>query len=144
MRRAAVIAGDDTVKYSRLFPSRRNGAATHVSPSDPETGRCGRVRLENRLKRGLALTGERLKQVAGVFRSHPKIDEALYEALESQLLAADVGVKATAHLVESLRKAARDKRLEDGGQLEQELKASLGALIAPLEKPAGEIRPRPS
>ncbi len=98
---------------------------------------------KSRLKRGLALTGARLKQVAGVFRSHPKIDEALYEALEAQLLAADVGVKATAHLVESLRQAARDKRLEDAGQLEQELKASLLALVAPLEKPAGEYRPRP-
>jgi fused signal recognition particle receptor len=98
---------------------------------------------KSRLKRGLALTGAKLKQVAGVFRSHPKIDEALYEALESQLLAADVGVKATTHLVESLRKAAKEKRLEDGSQLEQELKASLGALIAPLEKPVGEIRPRP-
>jgi fused signal recognition particle receptor len=98
---------------------------------------------KSRLKRGLALTGAKLKQVAGVFRSHPKIDETLYEALESQLLAADVGVKATTHLVESLRKAAKEKRLEDGGQLEQELKASLGALIAPLERPLGEIRPRP-
>ena len=98
---------------------------------------------KSRLKRGLALTGAKLKQVAGVFRSHPKIDEALYEALESQLLAADVGVKATAHLVESLRQAARDKRLEDGGQLGQELKASLQALLAPLEKPAAELRPRP-
>ncbi|MBK8321404.1 MAG: signal recognition particle-docking protein FtsY [Betaproteobacteria bacterium] len=98
---------------------------------------------KSRLKRGLALTGARLKQVAGVFRSHPKIDEALYEALESQLLEADVGVKATTHLVESLRKAARDKRLEDGGQLEQELKDFLTALVAPLEKPLGDLRPRP-
>jgi fused signal recognition particle receptor len=54
-----------------------------------------------------------------------------------------VGVKATTHLVECLRIAARDKRLEDGGQLEQELKSSLAALVAPLEKPLGEIRPRP-
>ena len=98
---------------------------------------------KSRLKRGLALTGAKLKQVAGVFRSHPRIDETLYEALESQLLEADVGVKATTHLVESLRKAAKDKRLEDGGQLEQELKDSLTALVAPLEKPLGELRPRP-
>lgn len=98
---------------------------------------------KSRLKRGLALTGAKLKQVAGVFRSHPKIDEALYEALESQLLAADVGVKATTHLVESLRQAAKDKRLESGDQLEAELKASLAALVAPLEKPLGAPSPRP-
>jgi fused signal recognition particle receptor len=65
---------------------------------------------KTRLKRGLSLTGERLKKVAGVFRAHPKIDEALYEALEAQLLAADVGVRATAHLIDSLRKATKPAR----------------------------------
>ena len=98
---------------------------------------------KTRLKRGLALTGDRLKKVAGVFRSHPVIDEALYEALEAQLLAADVGVHATTHLIASLRRAAHDKRLEDGAQLEAELRAALAALLAPLEKPLPAQRPRP-
>jgi fused signal recognition particle receptor len=98
---------------------------------------------KTRLKRGLALTGQRLRKVAGVFRSHPKIDESLYEALEAQLLAADVGVHATAHLVESLRKAARDRRLESGEQLEGELRACLTALLAPLEKPLATGRAKP-
>jgi fused signal recognition particle receptor len=98
---------------------------------------------KSRLKRGLALTGERLKQVAGVFRSHPRIDEALYEALEAQLLASDVGVAATTHLIATLRKAARDKRLEDGAQLEAELRGALEALLAPLQAPPTEARPKP-
>ena len=98
---------------------------------------------KSRLKRGLALTGERLKKVAGIFKSHPKIDEALYEALEAQLLGADVGVHATQHLIGSLRKAARDKRLEDGAQLEGELKAALVSLLAPLEKPLPAALPKP-
>jgi len=98
---------------------------------------------KSRLKRGLALTGERLKQVAGIFRAHPAIDEALYEALETQLLAADVGVHATAHLIAALRKAAHDKRLEDGAQLEAELRSALCALLAPLERPQASSRPKP-
>ncbi len=98
---------------------------------------------KSRLKRGLALTGDRLKQVAGIFRGHPKIDEALYEALEAQLLAADVGVKATSHLVESLRKSAREDRLEDGAQLEACLKSALAGLLAPLEKALPATLPRP-
>ncbi len=98
---------------------------------------------KSRLKRGLALTGERLKKVAGVFRAHPKIDEALYEALEAQLLSADVGVQATTHLIATLRKAARDKRLEDGAQLEAELRAALAALLSPLEKPLPDALPKP-
>jgi fused signal recognition particle receptor len=98
---------------------------------------------KSRLRHGLALTGARLKQVAGIFRTHPRIDEALYEALEAQLLAADVGVHATHALIESLRKAARAKHLEDASQLEAELRAALVQLLAPLEKPLPSSRPKP-
>jgi hypothetical protein len=52
---------------------------------------------KSRLKRGLALTGDRLKKVAGIFRAHPAIDDALYDDLEAQLLAADVGVGHAPH-----------------------------------------------
>ncbi|MBK6980772.1 MAG: signal recognition particle-docking protein FtsY [Betaproteobacteria bacterium] len=97
----------------------------------------------SRLRRGLALSGERLKQAVQVFRSHPSIDEALYEALEAQLLASDVGVRATADLVAALRKAARDKRLKDASELEAELRDALAALLAPLERPLAESRPKP-
>ena len=87
------------------------------------------------LKKDLELTRSRWKGAIDVLRASPKIDEALYEELESQLISADVGVAATAHLVEALRKAARDKRLEDAAQLEGELKQALVSLLLPLEKP---------
>jgi fused signal recognition particle receptor len=108
-----------------------------------KTGEAASSDWKSRLKRGLALTGERLKQVAGIFKLHPKIDEALYEALEAQLLAADVGVHATQHLIDALRKAARDKRLEDAAQLEGELKAALVHLLTPLEKAPLASLPKP-
>ena len=98
---------------------------------------------KSRLRRGLALSGERLRKAAHVFRAHPKIDEALYEALETQLLASDVGVQASAHLIAVLRKAARDKRLEDASQLESELREALAALLAPLERASAATRPKP-
>src|SRR5213595_273718 len=82
------------------------------------------------LKKDLELTRARWKGAVGLLRSHPRIDEALYEALEVQLLEADVGVAATQSLVASLRKAQRDKRLEDSAQLEEELRAALVALLA--------------
>src|SRR5690242_4047759 len=66
------------------------------------------------LRKDLELTRDRWKNAIGLLRSSPKIDEALYEALESQLIAADVGVAATATLIGRLRKAQRDKRIEDG------------------------------
>lgn len=99
--------------------------------------------LKSFLRKDLELTRERWSGTLGLLRARPKIDESLYEALESQLLSADVGVAATASLIESLRKAQRDKRLEDASQLEGELKGALVALLQPLEKPLAADPPRP-
>ena len=95
------------------------------------------------LKKDLELTRSRWSKAIGVLRAHPKIDEALYEELETQLIAADVGTAATHSLIEQLRKVQRDKRLEDSSALEAELKAALVSLLAPLERPLPAVRPKP-
>jgi fused signal recognition particle receptor len=99
--------------------------------------------LTNFLKKDLELTRSRWSRAVGALRSAPRIDEALYEELESQLIQADVGVSASASLIASLRRAQKDKRLEDGAQLEGELKSALVALLAPLEKPLPANPPKP-
>ena len=99
--------------------------------------------LRNFLKKDLELTRSRWSKALGTLRARPKIDEALYEELESQLLQADVGVAATTTLVEALRKAQRDKRLETGDQLEGELKDALVKLLEPLEKPFPAFSKKP-
>ncbi len=109
------------------------------TPTEPGAGSG----LMSFLRKDLELTRARWKGAVDVLRAHPKIDEALYEALESQLLEADVGVAATQSLIASLRKAQRDKRLEDSADLEGELKAALVALLAPLEKALPAERPKP-
>ncbi|QJR13631.1 signal recognition particle-docking protein FtsY [Usitatibacter palustris] len=96
-----------------------------------------------RLKLGLALTGARLKGVATLLRTRPKVDEALFEALETQLIAADIGAGAAHALIEDLRRVARDKRIEDGAALESELKAALVARLVPLELALPETLPKP-
>ena len=95
------------------------------------------------LKKDLEQTRERWSKAVDILRAHPKIDEALYEELETQLIASDVGVAATEQLIQALRKAQRDKRLEDGAQLEDELKAALIALLEPLEKPMPALDRKP-
>ena len=99
--------------------------------------------LKALLKADLELTRSRWSKALGVLRAHPKIDEALYEELETQLIAADVGTAATQSLIAHLRKAQRDKRLEDSGALEEELMAALVALLQPLEKPMPTQVPKP-
>ena len=95
------------------------------------------------LKKDLERTRDRWKGALDVLRASPKIDESVYERLEAELIAADVGVAATQSLIERLRRAQRDKRLEDASSLEAELKAGLLALLAPLEKALPEKPPKP-
>ena len=99
--------------------------------------------LKSFLKKDLELTRSRWKKALGVLKARPKIDEALYEELEAQLIEADAGVAAAASLIERLRKAQRDRRLEDGAALEGELKAALVELLAPLEKAVEPTRAKP-
>jgi len=108
-------------------------------PSDSGTGSD----WKSRLKAGLSLTGARLKEAASLFRAAPKIDEALFEALESTLIAADIGTAAAGKLIGELRRAVKVKRLEDAAALEGELRAALTAMLLPLEKPLPVAPPKP-
>ncbi|MGE5616975.1 MAG: signal recognition particle-docking protein FtsY [Bacillota bacterium] len=99
--------------------------------------------LKALLRADLELTRARWSKALDVLRGRPQIDEALYEELETQLLAADVGVAATQRLIDTLRKAARDKRLTDASQLEEELRSALVELLKPLEKPSAAPGAKP-
>ena len=94
-------------------------------------------------KKDLERTRERWKGALDVLRRSPKIDESVYEDLETELLAADVGAAATQSLIERLRKAQRDRKLEDSADLEAELKAALVELLTPLEKALPAHPPKP-
>ena len=90
----------------------------------------------SRLKQGLQRTREVLNtDLTELFARHPKIDEALYEELETLLIESDVGVSATAHVIDALRARAKRDRLADAGQLRAALKDVLYDLIAPLAAP---------
>ena len=89
-----------------------------------------------RLRQGLARTREQLgRKVGALFNVHRKIDEDLYEELETILLTSDVGVEATQHLLDELRRRVRRDALDDALQLKQALREVLVELLAPLEKP---------
>jgi fused signal recognition particle receptor len=106
-------------------------AAPQVAAPPPESSGWAA-----RLKQGLQRTREVLNtDLTELFSRHPKIDESLYEELETLLITSDVGVQATAHVIEALREKARQDKLADAGQLRDALKDVLYELIAPLEKP---------
>ncbi|OJB61218.1 signal recognition particle-docking protein FtsY, partial [Burkholderia ubonensis] len=83
-----------------------------------------------RLKSGLAKTSS---SITGVFVS-TKIDEDLYEELETALLMSDAGVDATEYLLDALREKVRTGRLTDPQQVKAALHDLLVDLLKPLEK----------
>ncbi|PKO25661.1 MAG: signal recognition particle-docking protein FtsY [Betaproteobacteria bacterium HGW-Betaproteobacteria-8] len=88
-----------------------------------------------RLKRSLSKTRSQLgNQLAGLF-SGGKIDEEVYEELETILLTSDVGVSATQTLLEDIKNRVQRQSLNDTSQLKEALKQSLLEMLSPLQKP---------
>ena len=88
-----------------------------------------------RLKQGLSRTRSSLgNQLASLFGGG-KIDDDVYEELETILLTSDVGIAATQALLDDIKQRVSRQALSDTSQLKSALKESLSALLAPLEKP---------
>jgi fused signal recognition particle receptor len=96
-----------------------------------------------RLKAGLARTRETIGgSLSGLFQ-RGKIDEALYEELETALLTADCGVEATSRLLAALRARVRKEGVSEAAALKALLKEEMLAIVSPLEAAldAGHAKP---
>ncbi len=112
----------------------RSDLAPMVEPtSAPDTS------WVKRLKSGLSRTSSSLSTLF----TGTKIDEALYEELESALLMADAGVTATTQLLTALKLRVKQDKLTDAAQVKQALRELMIALLKPLEKPLelGRVQP---
>ncbi len=104
-------------------------ATTGVAPAAAET--APRAGWLDRLRNGLRNTGSSLTQVF----TGTRIDDALYEELESALLMADAGVKATEFLLADLKRRVKDAKATDPAQVKALLVDAIADLLHPLEKP---------
>ncbi|MBN8557065.1 MAG: signal recognition particle-docking protein FtsY [Proteobacteria bacterium] len=93
----------------------------------------------DRLKSGLKKTGS---SITTVFTG-TRIDEALYEDLETALLMADAGVPATETLLADLKRRVKDARATEPAQVKALLQDAIAELLAPLERTlvVGEYHP---
>ena len=92
-----------------------------------------------KLKGGLAKTGQSLGSLfVGV-----RVDEDLFEELETALIMADAGVEATEQLMSALRARVKRDRIEDADAVRQALKDVLADHLKILEKPfdVGHVKP---
>lgn len=94
----------------------------------------------SRLRSGLRKTGAGLSGLFGGSR----IDEALYEELESALIMADAGMPATAALLADLRRRVKAARAETPMQVRGLLADALADLLGPLQKPLDIGRQSPT
>ncbi len=101
-----------------------------------ESGKAGWL---GRLRAGLARTSS---QLAGVFTG-ATVDEALFDELESVLIAADVGMPATRLLLERLRQRVRGAGLREAQAVRRALQDEMTALLAPSQKhwDVGAVKP---
>ena len=107
------------------------------SSAAPDAERSGWMQ---RLKRGLSKTSTGIAQVfTGV-----RIDEALYEELESALLLADAGLPATEFLLADLRRRVKEHKATEPARVKALLVEAIADLLKPLQKPLEVGRETPT
>jgi fused signal recognition particle receptor len=105
-------------------PARLDVALPEVAPAAPRQGWL------DKLKAGLRKTGS---SMAAVFTG-TLIDDNLYEELETALLMADTGVKATAHLLQDLKRRVKDSKTTEPQAVKGLLIECITDLLTPLQK----------
>ncbi len=98
-----------------------------------------RQRWLSKLQMGLRKTGS---SISAVFTGG-QIDDALYEDLETALLMADTGVKATEHLLVEVKRRVREGGMTHPVAVKNALVEAIAQLLKPLEKALviGEYKP---
>jgi fused signal recognition particle receptor len=114
----------DVVAEAQAVPAPAVPAASVPAAAESRGGWLGR------LKQGLRKTGS---SIATVFTG-TRIDDALYEELESALLLADTGVAATAFLLADLKRRVKDSKATEPAAVRALLGEALADLLRPLER----------
>ncbi|WER46360.1 signal recognition particle-docking protein FtsY [Cupriavidus sp. WKF15] len=109
-----------------------------LTPAPAQTAEARRGWMQ-RLRTGLSKTS---RNISTLFVGM-KVDEALFEELETALLMADAGVEATEYLLGELRKRVRNERIETAEGVKAALRDLLIQLLRPLEKTMALGREQP-
>lgn len=86
-----------------------------------------------KLKKSLAKTKDNLLGKISRVVMRRKIDDDLLDEIEEILIEADVGVKATQRLIESVKEKARERKLTEGEDVMALLKEEISAILSPEE-----------
>ena len=107
-----------------------NQVTSTAEAAQPVVANATRQSWLNKLKAGLRKTGG---SIASVFTG-TQIDDELYEELETALLMADTGVKATEHLLKDLKARVKAAKATDPAAVKALLIEAITDLLLPLQK----------
>ncbi|MBL8405511.1 MAG: signal recognition particle-docking protein FtsY [Dechloromonas sp.] len=117
------------------FLKKSSSDAKPEVPAAAAPAEAAKPSWRERLFQGLAKTraqwGGKLKTIF----SRGKVDDELLEELETLLLTSDVGIEATTHLLDELKKAAKRDKLETPEAIQKALADALLETLKPLEQP---------
>ncbi|MFT6123190.1 MAG: fused signal recognition particle receptor [Oleiphilaceae bacterium] len=121
----------NSLKKSQPDTSAKQAPSTSTTQETPKN-------LLGRMKKGLGRTrGQLTDGLSQIFLGKKKIDEALLEDIETQLLTADIGIEATAQIIQSITEKSERNELKDAAGvytlLKQQLSDLLNASQAPLD-----------
>ena len=134
--KSATAAGVNSVPVETPAPEAPVAASipTPAAPAPATTAERPKSEKRSwltRLKDGLSRTGTNISSLfVGV-----KVDENLFEELETALIMADAGVEATESLLGKLRAKVKKERIEDAQTVKRALRDLLTEHLQPLEKP---------
>ncbi len=116
----------------KALPASASSTQVELSTASeqPTAAEAPRQSWLSKLKAGLRKTGG---SIASVFTG-TQIDDALYEELETALLLADTGVKATEHLLQDLKARVKAAKATDPAAVKALLIDAIAHLLLPLQK----------
>jgi fused signal recognition particle receptor len=100
-----------------------------------EEKKSGFFSFADKIKKGLTKTREKLTAELTTLFTGKKIDESLFEELETILLTSDVGISATTFLLDSIRASVKKNNIENADEIKGLLKEKLIGLLTLIENP---------
>jgi fused signal recognition particle receptor len=108
-----------------------------AAPAPPEAApaaEAGRGGWLSRLKAGLSRSTTKLTASVSAIFTKRRLDEAALEELEETLIAADLGVAASARIVEGFRKTRFGREVTDA-EVKEALAEEIAGILAPVARP---------
>lgn len=116
-------------------PAEEVGTPVTAEQKQPEPQQKPKQGLFARLKASLSRTKESIGSGLFSLFKGKKIDDELYEDLETQLLMADVGIETTMKIIDRVTETAEKKQLKEAEGLYSVVKEQMQQILTDVEQP---------